>query len=144
MLDGVSVGSSVIIEWRCPKCSFQWKQKVSEFSKLQKCARCEQREKLLVNVAPSLEGEYSGKNTVPFAQLTKGSGRSVWWKCENGHEWEARVWTRVKGAGCPTCAVLNRERTVSVSVEEKQHSIDLDRKLAPPALPPPPPRRTSN
>ena len=27
----------------------------------------------------------------------------VWWKCKNGHEWEAVIHTRVKGVGCPYC-----------------------------------------
>ena len=31
------------------------------------------------------------------------SGKKVWWKCEYGHEWDARVHTRVKGSGCPYC-----------------------------------------
>ena len=31
-----------------------------------------------------------------------GSNRSVWWKCPKcGHEWQARIFHRVKGSGCP-------------------------------------------
>jgi hypothetical protein len=28
----------------------------------------------------------------------------VWWKCEYGHEWEARIDARAIGNGCPKCA----------------------------------------
>ena len=37
------------------------------------------------------------------ADLTSGSSKKVWWKCKNGHEWEAVIHTRVKGVGCPYC-----------------------------------------
>lgn len=36
--------------------------------------------------------------------ITSGSHEKMWWKCKNGHEWEAVVHTRMKGAGCPYCA----------------------------------------
>lgn len=32
-----------------------------------------------------------------------GSRKVVWWQCEKGHEWRARVETRVAGSGCPVC-----------------------------------------
>ncbi|MCI6567534.1 MAG: zinc-ribbon domain-containing protein [Dysosmobacter sp.] len=28
----------------------------------------------------------------------------VWWQCERGHEWQAVIFSRVQGAGCPVCA----------------------------------------
>lgn len=36
--------------------------------------------------------------------VTYGSHTPVWWRCENGHEWEAVVYTRTHGSGCPFCA----------------------------------------
>ena len=37
--------------------------------------------------------------------IARGSGRKAWWKCETcGHEWEARVFSRFDGCGCPECA----------------------------------------
>lgn len=44
------------------------------------------------------------KNTLTPDSVTKGSGRKVWWLGQCGHEWEAVVQNRVKGAGCPFCA----------------------------------------
>lgn len=32
------------------------------------------------------------------------SGKKVWWKCKNGHNWEASINGRTKGFGCPYCA----------------------------------------
>lgn len=36
--------------------------------------------------------------------VSRGSKRSVWWKCAKGHEWQAIVYTRTGGTGCPYCA----------------------------------------
>ena len=38
--------------------------------------------------------------------LTVGMARKVWWKCSQGHEWEARISHRQNGAGCPYCSGL--------------------------------------
>ena len=36
--------------------------------------------------------------------VTYGSKRRVWWRCGEGHEWQAAVYTRTGGSGCPVCA----------------------------------------
>ena len=36
--------------------------------------------------------------------VTYGSNRKPWWRCEKSHEWQAAVYTRTAGAGCPYCA----------------------------------------
>jgi hypothetical protein len=36
--------------------------------------------------------------------VTPRTGKKVWWICENGHEWDARVVNRTRGSGCPRCA----------------------------------------
>ena len=36
--------------------------------------------------------------------ISYGSKRSVWWKCDRGHEWRAMVKARANGTGCPVCA----------------------------------------
>ena len=35
--------------------------------------------------------------------VTFGSHKRVWWTCSNGHSWQAMVYTRSEGAGCPYC-----------------------------------------
>ena len=37
-------------------------------------------------------------------KITIGFHQKVWWKCKNGHEWEAVIHPRLKGVGCPYCA----------------------------------------
>jgi len=42
--------------------------------------------------------------------VTGGSTRSLRWRCPRGHEWEAAVYSRVAGSGCPVCAGRRVER----------------------------------
>ena len=42
------------------------------------------------------------KNKFPDDYLHK-SNKKIWWKCEYGHEWEAAIYSRVSGNGCPYC-----------------------------------------
>lgn len=37
-------------------------------------------------------------------KITSNSGRKVWWKCKKGHEWQAAIYSRVGGCGCPICS----------------------------------------
>ncbi|MBR3131019.1 hypothetical protein IKG31_00365 [Candidatus Saccharibacteria bacterium] len=39
-----------------------------------------------------------------FKDVTSGSGKKVWWKCERGHEWQAAPYNVSKGQGCPFCS----------------------------------------
>ena len=36
--------------------------------------------------------------------LTVGSSKKVWWRCEKGHEWQAKIDPTNKGHGCPYCS----------------------------------------
>ena len=35
--------------------------------------------------------------------VSYGSKKKVWWRCEKGHAWQASVDSRVAGNGCPVC-----------------------------------------
>ena len=39
-----------------------------------------------------------------FCDMTPSSGRKVWWICDKGHEWEARISDRTRNHGCPYCS----------------------------------------
>lgn len=54
---------------------------------------------------PNLMKEWDyEKNEINPEQVAAGSGRKVWWKCKNGHSWEAYISNRRKGNGCPYCS----------------------------------------
>lgn len=49
--------------------------------------------------------------------VTSGSGKKVWWRCsfDSSHEWEARVYSRTKGSGCPICAGQQTDSATSLA-----------------------------
>ena len=55
---------------------------------------------------PSISGEWHPERNESLtpADVTRGSKRKVWWRCEHGHEWQAPVHERTNGKGCPYCA----------------------------------------
>ena len=54
---------------------------------------------------PGLLREWHPTKNAPLTPegITYGSKRSVWWKCERGHEWQSMAYTRTDGSGCPYC-----------------------------------------
>jgi hypothetical protein len=46
---------------------------------------------------PGRNGDLNPRNVTP------GSGKKVWWICADGHEWEAAIYSRNRGSGCPFC-----------------------------------------
>ena len=60
----------------------------------------------LQSANPQLVKEWNyekNRGTTP-ADVMPNSTIKVWWKCRNGHEWQARIDHRNKGSGCPYCA----------------------------------------
>ena len=59
----------------------------------------------MAEYSPELLSEWSDKNGElrPY-DVTYGSNRKVWWKGGCGHEWQARIKNRTRGAGCPFCS----------------------------------------
>ena len=51
-----------------------------------------------------IAGEWNPINDKGPDYYSQGSNKKVWWICNKGHEWEAVIYSRVKGAGCPYCS----------------------------------------
>ena len=54
---------------------------------------------------PDLIMEWHPSRNTPLhpRDVTPGSGKKVWWLCPEGHEWQAAVYSRSRGSGCPQC-----------------------------------------
>lgn len=52
-----------------------------------------------------LLGQWDERNA-PLTPKTVsyGSKKKLWWHCREGHSWQAAVYNRSAGAGCPYCA----------------------------------------
>ena len=68
----------------------------------------EKKEKQYVSDNAQLMAEWDWTKNAELGfdptKLTCGSGRKVWCKCANGHEWQAMLSNRNKSQGCPYCA----------------------------------------
>lgn len=64
------------------------------------------KEKSLAEIYPELVSEWhTTKNgKLNATMFFSGSGKTVWWKCEKGHEWQSKILNRVHGRGCPYCS----------------------------------------
>ena len=54
------------------------------------------------NQIERLKAEWDQEKNAPlrFEDVTPGSDRKVWWRCDKGHSWPAKVSNRFRGTGC--------------------------------------------
>lgn len=53
----------------------------------------------------ALEWNYEKNGDLTPNMVKAGSNKKVWWKCSVcGKEWQAIIWSRCRGRGCPYCA----------------------------------------
>ena len=96
--------------WKCNK-GHEWKATVDNRNRGRGCPICENRKLLegyndLATINPQLakEWNYKKNGNLKPNMVVANNGKKVWWKCKKGHEWEATIINRNRGAGCPYCA----------------------------------------
>lgn len=119
----VSIGTHKKVWWKCDKGNdHEWEAPVNNRSKGSGCAVCVNQvvvnSNCLATVYPELAEQWhptKNGNLTPN-DVTFGSNKKVWWKCDKGddHEWEAIIVSRHKGIGCPIC--LNKKIVISNSL----------------------------
>ncbi len=96
--------------WVC-KNSHEWQATIYNRNRGRDCPYCAGRaaceDNCLHTLNPSLAAEWhSVKNGgLTPRNVTPGSNKRVWWRCKNGHKWQAIVSSRSQGYGrCPYCS----------------------------------------
>ena len=96
--------------WRCEK-GHEWQAIIANRNKGIGCPFCSRKKALkgyndLQTINPNLakEWNYSKNDDLNPENIAANSNKKAWWKCSKGHEWEARIASRNKGANCPYCA----------------------------------------
>lgn len=56
-----------------------------------------------VNPKLSEEWNYDKNGELTPTKVLPNSGKKVWWICNKGHEWQAKISSRASGRGCPYC-----------------------------------------
>ena len=111
----VTICSNKKVWWKCEKGSdHEWEAMINNRTKGKGCSICAGLKVVLSNCLATLNPElakqwHPSKNeTLSPYDVTIGSDKKVWWKCEKGddHEWEASIDNRTKGNGCSICRGL--------------------------------------
>ena len=108
------------IWWHCNN-DHEWQETVA--ARTRKgfgCPYCSGRrpssEYNLLIAFPKLSQEWhKAKNDRTCSEITPGSAYRAWWLCSNGHEFQAIVYNRVRGTGCPVCSRKRKSKSKSKS-----------------------------
>lgn len=106
--ENVAPNSQIKVWWKC-KNGHCWFAKVANRNKLGRgcpycCGQKVCADNCLSTLRPDLLIEWHDKNAISPHDVSIGSGKKVWWRCKNNHEWIATIYKRVYGTGCPYCA----------------------------------------
>ena len=89
--------------WICDK-GHEWESRISDRMRGNGCPYCSGKRPILGETDlkskfPDLvkEWNYNKNNTLP-EEYCLHSGKKVWWKCLNGHEWQATIDSRTRKA----------------------------------------------
>ncbi|MBQ9977770.1 MAG: hypothetical protein IJP21_04195 [Clostridia bacterium] len=69
---------------------------------------------LFSNPQVAKEWNYEKNGNLKPEHFAANSNKKVWWKCEKGHEWQAAIYHRNKGRGCPICAKEKRKKKIEI------------------------------
>ena len=107
----VSPGSRKKVWWRCAL-GHEWEAGiVNRTTGKTGCPYCAGKKVLsgfndLLTLNPNLAAEWNAQKNgiLSPTMVSLHSGKSVWWKCTNGHEWQETIANRVNERACPYCS----------------------------------------
>ena len=109
----VTANSKKRVWWKCPN-GHNWQRTVSGHIRSKGCPICHHkqiRHQSFSKEHPELVGEWdTSKNAEAPDQFAAHSNQKVWWRCKDGHSWQATPDARSRGSGCPICAKERRKK----------------------------------
>lgn len=106
----VMPNSNKKVWWKCKK-GHKWQATIINRNKGSGCPYCSGNKVLkgyndLQTVNPTLvkEWNFEKNGNLKPEHFTANSEKKVWWKCSKGHEWQAKIYHRNNGSGCPYCS----------------------------------------
>ena len=103
-----TAGADVMIWWKC-KCGYHWRARIYTRKK-HGCPCCAGNVLVrgvndLRTVNPAVADQWdpvkNGRRTPD--RVAANDNRKAWWRCDLGHSWEAAIYSRNSGRGCPYC-----------------------------------------
>ncbi|MBX4152233.1 zinc-ribbon domain-containing protein [Paenibacillus lautus] len=121
-----TVSSGKKVWWVCKKCKNGWEAIINNRSiKNKGCPVCSGHKpgkySNLKFTNPKLADEWDyEKNIKKPENFRPASKEQVWWKCSKcDYNWQARIYSRLYGGGCPRCRSSEGERIIHKILEEK-------------------------
>lgn len=120
----VTTGSQRRVWWKCTiEPNHVWETDVAHRAGGTGCPYCAGRvvctDNCLATKSPQLAREWSNRNDFTPFDITAGSSKMVWWRCEKNleHEWRAPPYRRTGDleSGCPFCTGNLTNHTNSLS-----------------------------
>jgi hypothetical protein len=121
--DKVHPGSNTKFCWTCSDCGYEWHSMVWIRTAGHGCPRCADYRGAAKRAAPppgesfgdrfpevAMEWHPTLNGTLTPFDVRPGSGKTVWWQCGCGQEWQARVADRRRTKRCPSCFQRQRRR----------------------------------
>jgi hypothetical protein len=105
----ITYGSNKKVWWKC-KNHHEWEAIINSRSRDKRgCPYCTNQkiciDNCLATKRPDLLSKWDyQKNKITPYNVSSSSGKKVWWKCINGHGWEAIIGSMSAGSGCPYCS----------------------------------------
>lgn len=105
----IKPGSNKKVWWKCKE-GHEWQAVISSRNRGNGCPYCSGRKvnenNSLVKLNPELAAQWhpTKNGDLQISNFSAGSGKKVWWRCKEGHEWEAVIASRNSGRGCPFCS----------------------------------------
>ena len=107
----VKPGSAKKVWWKCEE-GHEWQAPIRDRSqKHHGCPYCSGKRLVpgqndLATINPDLASQWhpTRNGELTPADVKPKSNIKVWWVCKRGHEWQASINNRAKGAGCPYCS----------------------------------------
>ena len=106
----VSVNSAMRVWWVCEK-GHEWDAPINSRNSGVGCPICSGHKLVvgvndLMTIKPDIAAQWhptkNGKNKA--SDVIAGTDKTVWWQCEKGHAWQARINNRINGNNCPICS----------------------------------------
>ncbi|MFC1483118.1 zinc-ribbon domain-containing protein, partial [Candidatus Margulisiibacteriota bacterium] len=126
----ITAGSGKKVWWLCKKNQLhKWQTTVKTRNNGSRCPYCSGRYASKTNnlkfVNPQLAIEWhpTKNGDVTPRDVTRCSGKKVWWQCKKNyrHEWQATIHHRNYGNKCPYCKVDEKHKKKKISINKSIH-----------------------
>ena len=115
--ENVLPNSSKMAWWICKQCSNSWKAQIKSRNRGNGCPLCGRNKASISKAMPKVgesfadlyptllkEWDYEKNTKIDPFKIKPSSVKKVFWKCDKGHRWEARISYRaLRNNGCPDC-----------------------------------------